>query len=128
MVGFFLFQVLWGKTARRTEARRTGFRCRSLDDLGPDGLARRPPRRGAPAVGEGLDEEEASTGLGLGSEGGALGSGEPFTARVRHLDAESDADDVHRQVEVAPLNPSVRRRVGRQLGDDVPRRVQRQLP
>lgn len=56
-----------------------------------------------------------------------MGCGQPFT-RVRDLDAEGAADHVERESEVAALHPPVRGRVGRQLGDDVPRRVQRQPP
>lgn len=56
-----------------------------------------------------------------------MGCGQPFT-RVRDLDAEGVADHVERESEVAAVYPAVCGRVGRQLGDDVPRRVQWQSP
>lgn len=117
-----------GKTARATEARAAGCRCRcrSEGDLRPDGLAWEPPRRGAPALRERLDDEEASAGLGL--RGGVLGARQLFGARVGDLDTEGVTDHVEREVEIAAPNPPVRCRVGRQLRDDVLRRVGRQPP
>ena len=117
------------KTARRTAARAAGFRCRYWfreGDFGPDGLARIRSRCGAPAVGQRVDEDESPAGLGVG--GGELGARRAVTARVGDLDAQSAADHVEREPEVASRYAAVCRRVRRQLGHDVRRRVQRQLP
>lgn len=103
LVGFFLSPFLYGKTARRTETRVLGFRCLSDGDLGPDRLAWWQPRRGAPAVGQRLDEEEAPAGLGV--RGRVLGSGQLFAARVRDLDTKGAADHAERvTLQVMPTN------------------------
>lgn len=98
-------------------ARTFGFRCEV--EFRPDRLAGRQATRDAPAVGECVDQEEAQAGAGCRQ---AVGAG------VRHLDAEGVGDDVEEQAEVPAGGSAVCRRVGRQLRDDLPRRVQRQSP
>lgn len=52
----------------------------------------------------------------------------PVAAGVGDLDAQGAADDVERESEVPAWYAAVRGRVGRQLGHDVLRRVQREAP
>lgn len=98
-------------------ARTLGFWCEA--EFGPDGLAGRQPLGDAPAIGECVDQEEPQAGSRRR---------QPIGAGVRHLDAEGPGDDVEEQAEVAAGGSAVCRRVGRQLRDDLPCRVQRQSP
>ncbi|WP_405527770.1 hypothetical protein [Streptomyces canus] len=74
------------KSAPCTEAREFEFRWRTDFELGPHRLARVRSRRGAPAVGESIDEDKTSTGLGVGSR--MLELREAVTPGVGDLDAE----------------------------------------
>src|SRR5690606_28738142 len=117
------FLVLEG--ADGTGASDPGFRC-GEPQFGPDGLAREAALGHAPAVREGVDEEQAPAGLGLG--GGRLRPGEPVTPRVGDLDAEGAGDHVEREPEVPSRDAAVGRRVDGQLGDDLAGRVHGQAP
>lgn len=80
----------------------------------------------APAVGEGVDEDEASTGLGVG--GRVLELREAVTPGVGDLDAEGGPDDVQGEPEVPAGDAAVGDGVGREFGHDVRRRVQGEAP
>lgn len=94
--------------------------------LGPDGLARRRAGDDSPAVGEGVHEQQAASGLGVGR--GLLRAREQVTARVGDLDAERVADDVHQQPEVPAGDVAMGGCVGRELPDDELRGVRGQPP
>ena len=124
----------FGKGAPRTEARgsefwfRCEFRCefRYEVQFRPDPLARVRSLGDAPAIGEGLDEDEAPAGLGVG--GGVLEAGRAVAAGVGHLDAQGVADDVQGELEVPAEDAAVCGRVGREFGDELACRVQREFP
>lgn len=79
-----------------------------------------------PAVGEGVDEDETATGLGVG--GRVLELGEAVTPGVGDLDAEGGRDDVEGEPEVPAGDATVGDGVGREFGHDVRRRVQGEAP
>lgn len=114
----------FGKSARRTGARAGGFRWEVK--FRPDRLARVRPLGDAPAVGECLYEDETPAGLDV--VGGVLEAGQAVPAGVGHLDAQGVAYDVEGEAEVPPRDAAVRGRVGREFGDDLACRVQREFP
>lgn len=71
----------------------------------------------APAVGEGLDEEQAAAGLGV--RGGWVAAREVVASGVRDLDAEGRAAVQECQAEVAPGEPAVGGCVRGEFGDNV---------
>lgn len=93
-------------------------RSRYEVDLGPDRLARHGPVGDAPAVGEGLDDEEAAPALRVQVEGGS--DGQLLVPGVGHLDPqELAAVGGEAEPEVPAGYATVDGGVGGQLGDDV---------
>lgn len=124
MVRFLSLSCSLGKTAGSTGAHAVGLRCvRCLRRSGwqvefrPDGLAGHRSELDAPAVGEGLDEEEAPSRLGVGCGGAA--AREVVTASVRDLDAEGRAAGQEYEAEVASGEPAVGGGIGGEFGDEV---------
>lgn len=72
---------------------------------------------GAPAVGEGLDEEEAASGFGGG--GGWPTAWEIVAGCVRHLDAECVVPGLEDEAEVPAGEPTVGGGVRGEFGDEV---------
>lgn len=116
----------FGKSAPRTGARAVGFRLRGDFEFGPDRLARTESWGGAPAVGEGVDEEETTAGLVVRS--GFLEAWPQITVGVGHLDAQGVRDNVEGEPEVASADTAVGGRVRREFGDDLAGRVQGDSP
>lgn len=94
--------------------------------FGPDGLAREAALGYSPAVRPRVDEQQSTTGFGIG--GGRLGLGELLATGVGDLNAEDVADDVEGEPEVAAGDAAVVRRIVGQFGDEVACRVQGQPP
>jgi hypothetical protein len=114
------------KTAPFTGALTIGFRWRTDLAFGPHRLAWVRSRGGAPAGGERVDQEEASTGLGVW--GGVLQLREVVAPGVGDLDAQGAADDVDGEPEVPAGDAAVRGGVRREFGHDERRRVRREPP
>ncbi|KFG02108.1 hypothetical protein IQ62_03950 [Streptomyces scabiei] len=97
---------------------RSCFRWQSEHvEFGPYGLAGDGAEFGAPAVGEGLDEEETASGFGVG--GGWLTAWEVVAACVRHLDAEGVVPGVEDEAEVPAGEPAVGGGVRGEFCDEV---------
>lgn len=82
--------------------------------------------RDAPAVGERVDEEEPSAGLGIGVCRAELW--QAVVPGVGDLDAQGVADDVEHEPEVAARYAAVGGGVARELGHHEVRRVQWEPP
>lgn len=82
--------------------------------------------RHAPAVGQGLDEEEATAGLGVQS--GVLKTRQSIAMGVGHFDAQRVGEDVHVEAEVTARDTTVDGGVRREFGDDLTCRVQGNVP
>lgn len=121
--GFSL--TFFGKGACGTGTRGDGFRSGEAQ-FRPDGLARKPILGYAPTVCERVHEKQAAPRLGV--QGGLLELGQPFTARIRHLNTEDGAAQVKRESEVPARYTAVGGGVGRQLGHKMARGVRREAP
>lgn len=91
-------------------------RCLKVQ-FGPDGLARDRAEYDAPAVGEGLDEEEPAPRYGVRGRG--LATRKVVTACVRHLDPEYVGGGVEGEAEVPAGESAMGRGVRGEFGDDV---------
>src|SRR5690606_17651980 len=97
LAGFLSLPWSLGKTADGTGAHAAGFRCRCRFrwsawrqiEFRPYALAGDRSEGHAPAVGEGLDEEQAASGLLV--RGGHAAVREGVTSGVRDLDAQGRA-------------------------------------
>lgn len=94
--------------------------------LSPHRLSRVRPEGGAPAVGEGVDEDQTSAGFGMRER--VVQLREVVAPGVGDLDAQGSADDVEGDPEVPAGDPAVCGGVGREFGHEVRRRVQGQAP